>query len=130
GEDTARESALTLPLAHATGSNWTPFSVDVTPPSWAKRVEVVLVGRGSGSVLVDDLALVPTGAPPAGAKLGELTVVARAPGSYALDHQAPLIEFFAPSGSVARAGGERSELASPAFGAEVRGEGTTFTLEP
>src|SRR6185295_7453422 len=104
-DDAGRASALTLFAARATEDGFTPFDVTITAPVWAKLAEVVVVGRGKGTVLVDDLALVPGGNPPPAAKLGELQVLARGPGAVGLDHRASLAELFEPGGSIAGEGG-------------------------
>jgi pSer/pThr/pTyr-binding forkhead associated (FHA) protein len=131
GDDAGRASALTLVAARAVDADgFTPFDVAITAPVWAKLAEVVVVGRGKGTVLVDDLALVPGGSPPPAAKLGELQVLARGPGAVGLDHRASLAELFEPGGAIAGEGGAHVELPAPAFAAEVRVDGTSFTLEP
>src|SRR5262249_14029913 len=101
GDDAGRASALTLAVARAVDAGFTRFDVAITVPVWAKLAEVVLVGRGKGTVLVDDLALVPGGSPPAAAKLGELQLLARGPGAIGLDHRASLAELFEPGGTAA-----------------------------
>jgi pSer/pThr/pTyr-binding forkhead associated (FHA) protein len=130
GDDAGRASALTLVAARSVGDAFTPFDVAITAPVWAKLAEVVLVGRGKGTVLVDDLALVPGGNAPAAAKLGDLQVLARGPGAIGLDHRASLAELFEPGGTVAGDGGARIELPAPAFAADARVDGANFTLEP
>jgi hypothetical protein len=130
GDDAGRASALTLVVARSVDPAFTPFDVAITAPVWAKLAEVVLVGRGKGTVLVDDLALVPGGNAPAAAKLGDLQVLARGPGAIGLDHRASLAELFEPGGTVAGDGGARVELPAPAFAADARVDGANFTLEP
>ncbi len=118
------------------GSGFTAFSSDITPPAWAKSVELLVLARGAGSVAIDDLAVVPGGEAPAGTKMAELTLAPRGPDAWYLDHHAPLVELFAPFGSGTVAPAEATaavthlELPPGAFAAAVNAQGATFTLKP
>lgn len=129
-DDAGRAGAFTIPVAHSTEAGFTPFDVEVTPPSWAKFAEVLLVGRGTGTVAADDFALVPAGSAPAGTKVGELSLLPLGAGACALDHHAPLVVLFAAGGAIAGEGTTRVELPPSAFNAAVKSDGPTFALDP
>lgn len=129
-DDAARASAFAIPVAHSTEAGFTAFDVEVTPPQWAKLAEVLLVGRGTGTVAADDFALLPSGSAPAATKIGELNLLPLGPGACALDHHAPLVALFAAGGSIAGQGTARVELPPAAFTATVKNEGPAFTLDP
>ena len=130
GDEAGRAGALALPIARSTEPGFTPFDVEVTPPPWATLAEVLLVGRGTGTVAADDFALVPGAAAPAGTKVGELTLLPLGPGCFALDHHAPLVALFTAGGSIAGEGAARVELPPAAFAAEAKAEGAVFSLDP
>ncbi len=135
-DDTAEPRGLVVVAARVHDSGFTPFDVEMTPPSWAKQVEVVVVARGEGAVAVDDLALVSGGAPAGGTRVGELALLPRGGGAFVVDHRAPLVELFAPfgSGPVAAAEGSgapaRVDLPPGAFLADSSCNGASFALRP
>jgi pSer/pThr/pTyr-binding forkhead associated (FHA) protein len=138
GEGGASKRAWTLVAARRAGGDFEPFDVELAPPAWAKRVEVVAVARGEGSVAVDDLAL-ETGALPPSRGAGEVALLSRGPGAFFVDHHAPLAELFVPCGSGPVASLEESappqkvDLPPGAFDAAVTAAGESsgkLTLDP
>ena len=134
--DEASPRSLTLPAARSLGGDFAPFAVEIVPPAWAKRVEVVVAARGEGSAAADDLALQMGAVPAAAPRTGELALLPRGPGAFFVDHRAPLCELFLPfgSGTIAPveegAAPSRAELPPLAFEASVAMDGTRLALRP
>jgi pSer/pThr/pTyr-binding forkhead associated (FHA) protein len=135
-DDPAQPAHLTIVAGRAIGAAaFAAFEARITPPAWAKRAEVVLVARGEGEAMADDLALVPGSVIPA-SRSGEIELLPRGAGAFVVDYRAPLAELFIPFGSGTVAAGEdgeaptRVELPPGAFAADVTGGGARLGLKP
>ena len=96
----------------------------VVAPRWAQSARLMVVGRGSGEVAVDDLAWFNADSP-ASTAVAELELIDRG-GTFAVDHGVPLVELLQPAGSWEDGEGTVHRLPAAAFSVSINAQGTTL----